>query len=145
MESSVTLPLAPEVDHDRAKVILDLDTGDARYDRVYQYGQIIYAPRRVASWYYASLYEATSLSLLGDWTHEPMNGRMKRVKQCARALSRLTNWPEIVAQAALLPHDVSHALIEQVNGLVREAGGRPVMLCRECSERLMARFRGPDD
>jgi hypothetical protein len=106
----------PDIDHDHARVIHDLDTGDARYTQAYQFGQSIYTP------WHASIYEATSLRLLGSWTHEPINGRISQVKQCARALPRLTNWPEIVAQAATLPHDISHALIEQVNALVLGAG-----------------------
>jgi hypothetical protein len=44
---------------------------------------------------------------------------------CTGALIALPSWPEIVAQVAPPPHEISHRRIERMALLSSEAGGYP--------------------
>jgi hypothetical protein len=134
------LPDAPDMNHDQARILHNLVTGDRTYAKAYQFGQVIYAPFTAGSWSYAHVYEASALGLLGSWTHEPMNGRMSLIKQCARELSRLTDWPEVIRVADKLPHEVLHDLVARANASIRAAQGRSWLNCRSCAAQILERF-----
>lgn len=140
-----SLPPAPVMDHIHSKQLRNwtIPAGQI-YPIARQFGQIVYAPRHVGCWIYAYLYEASSQGLIGAWECEPVNGRVERIKQCAKNISQLCDWGRVIAltQATELSHEVTCALIAQVNELVRVAGGSPVLRCRQCAESMIAKFYG---
>lgn len=138
-----SLPAAPDdMNHGQGKTLRNLVTSDRTYPKAYQFGQVIYAPFTAGAGSYAVLYEASSLSLLGSWNHEPANGRLNLIKQCARELSRLTDWPEVICSTDELPHEVLHELVTRANACIRAVQGRSWLNCRFCAQRIHERFSG---
>lgn len=132
----------------RAKIIknftIKLANGDSEtIARAWQYGSMVYVPSRVGHWIYAQLYEVSSQFLIASWRHQPINGKVSLVKQCASELSEL-DWQRLVEQREHPSHDFIHPFVEQANAAIAKAEGRSLLCCPQCSENIRKAFSEHD-